>query len=344
MGLFHRIFHQPPTSERGADENLTTEILAYFLETLEPLRRLFLLKTGVKYDPHDEWVVDTQRRLIGEGDWAGRIPDLWIERKDKRVLVLVEVKIDASTTYRGNVPQTRSYWEYLQYQKASRHEPLEEGRLVVLSRWSPERALAGVECTRLRFRHVAEWLDAAATEASTLAASLAREWGQYLRERRWAMPKLEQRHIDALVAMSELLPQLWDFVARVTREAVETGGWTRRAKGKASAGALKEAQQAVWAAPIQSKTTDQRTVQVGCAYGSDSGKPMLRAVLQLNGWQSMPRLPEDSVVEQFSGGPTVLLKNMVPHGTEGGDAEQVWDTMTQEVREVLAELRAVEKG
>ena len=62
MQLFRRIF-QRPTPE----ENLATEILAYFLESFEPFRRRLLTHLGVK-NPGGEWVVDTQVQLSAPGE------------------------------------------------------------------------------------------------------------------------------------------------------------------------------------------------------------------------------------------------------------------------------------
>ncbi|HET6882641.1 MAG TPA: hypothetical protein VFI31_20910, partial [Pirellulales bacterium] len=64
--LFERIFKQPTSAAVLPEENLATEVVAYFLDAYPPFREAFLKKVGIQ-DEGGEWTVETQKALDARG-------------------------------------------------------------------------------------------------------------------------------------------------------------------------------------------------------------------------------------------------------------------------------------
>ncbi len=171
--LFEHVFRQPPTTKRANDENLATEITAYFLHACQPFRSRFLRKidsslAGLEWQP-----VVTQKMLSAPSGsalrWDGSRPDLFLSCLSPKVIVIVEVKIDAVTTGGADITQMTCYEEYLQHELDQQHQ--ENVFLATLTRWAPDQWLKSKNIVlvhrELEYRPVvvSEWRRASCQES-----------------------------------------------------------------------------------------------------------------------------------------------------------------------------------
>lgn len=336
--LFERVFRQPATDKVTPEENLATEVTAYFLDSFAPFRKRFLSAMGVD-DPTGCWDARTQVKLYAPGRaWDGKIPDLVVSCAERMIEVVVEVKIDAAPTfdYDEPIPQTKRYREYLDDARESGRIS-QKSVLATLTRWSPGVDLAGPAEKYIRFSHVADWLDESAEETTNEHhgnAQMARQWAMYLRQRRWAMVKLSQRHVDAIRAMSELQPQLWDFVYSATDELVATEKWKKQ--GKSSSGTHGGGTIA-WAAPLGSSDVASLQVQIGFYFGTEGDEAVLCPVLHLRGAEAdLSSL--NTPLEEYWGGQLLRLENLAAKIRDDTGGDDLWDSARTSVVETVEQI------
>lgn len=212
--LFDRVFTYAASAKVLPAENLATEVTAYFLEHWKPLRTRFLRKLGFAND--QDWSVTTQHRIYApkSPDWHGKIPDLLLQSCDGAVMVLVEVKIDAATTYSGDIPQTHLYAKYLEDQIEQRKQ-VQQTKLALLTRWEPEAALRTPGDVSIRFNDLGHWLMDCIDDGKMSAdpmVDLAEQWLNFLKHKRWIMTPITAEHVKAIKWMGELIPQLKEFL------------------------------------------------------------------------------------------------------------------------------------
>ena len=155
------------------------------------------------------------------------------------------------------------------------------------------------------------------------------------------MMRLEKRHVDALAAMSELVPQLWDFVVAATDTVTRDGGAWRKGRGKCSVGTASDRYQdghVILARPISLVRNPQRSVQLGVFYGLRDRRPCICGAV-FNG-AIEPSLRRPNWVLSDCEPPTLYLDN-VALGVQAGESEGVWDRMRNDIMEVL---RAIEES
>lgn len=340
--LFTRVFTYPASQFVSPNENLATEVIAYFLESWPKFRQKFLSGIGVETDA-PKWSIETQRRLYApdKEDWHGKIPDLQIRSADGKVLVAVEVKIDAGVTYSGEEPQTKFYREYLQHEKQEHH--LEQVKLVLLTRWTPGSLMVD-EAFPIRFTDIANWLseciDPANVDDRGQIDRLAGEWVHFLYERRWAMKEITKSHLEAIKPMGELLLRLQDELWAV-REAVLSnpiGTWTscssRSATNPWRSGLI------LWERAVAHKADAKALVQFGFFYGDLNGQPALRPVLWFNQNLVYEQTPTDqAAVEAYDYNSFIVQCDDMAAAISGGPSRSSWDAANSQLTAALGKLR-----
>lgn len=344
MWLFDRVFRQPPTKDVLPEENLASEITAFFLDHFAPLRARFLAEIELGQET-GSCTVDTQKQLDGPGrPWHDMIPDITLTDTNGRFMVLIEVKIDAGPTYdKQGRPQTCAYAEYLtdQREKGS----YAQTRLVALTRWCPDRSFSEPCNSIIRFNDLRTWIKEALLDAPTsdpVLATLANKWGECIQNRRWAMEPITREHLAAIRQIEHLVAQLEEVLGAARQEVIGTDRWQMRPRGRKSRGRYVEGQRqrkghAVWIAPMCLKEDLGGWVQMGCFYGDEGGKEAIRPVIWVHeSYQG--RLPPDAanrLEAAWPPGKCVWLENVAPQVENG----EVWDCMRQSLVRTLAQMK-----
>lgn len=338
--LFERVFKYPASAQVLPNENLATEITAYFLETSQTFRERFLKEAGVK-EEHSAWTIETQVRLHApDKEWHGKIPDLLIRSKDGTTLVAVEVKIDAGITFGGEQMQTELYQKYLSHEQESGR--IREHHLVVLTRWYPgDLQIAGAKS--MRFTDVANWLDTAASQAEQAPGgiSLEKQFATFLRERRWALRKITSRHVQAIGPMNELTTRLWDELSAIRQRilAEPDSRWCDAERARASE-ARYESGYVLWVGAIALKLSPNTKAQLGYFFGDFRGSPAICPMIWFQHLEYRAKTTQFlGTVEQGSKDDYfVQLANLVmPPPSEEID-ERRWDGIIVEFQSVLDAL------
>jgi len=282
--LFRRVFRFPAGSQRTPEENLATEVMAHLLEASPALRRKVLDRAGISYSV-DDWQVRTQEAIQDVGaPWHGSIPDLVLASIKESTEVVIEVKLDAGTTYRkvnGEwLPQTEVYARWLRAR--SETGCLRRGILALLTRWSPPADLRAPADVGVRFTEVRDWLKQLPLGEDPATLELARQWAAYLDERRWAMVQPGSDHVAAIAKLEEF--EAWSCdVAEAARERSLSRGWRAKAGTRAGGGRLGTGKY-YFAAAIQHPQRGKRGhVQLGFWYGQDQGRTAVYPTVYVNG-------------------------------------------------------------
>lgn len=343
--LFDRVFTYAASERVLPAENLATEITAYFLDQWPILRQRFLKEAGI-LDADESWTVETQQRLpCADKDWDRKIPDLMLRSDSTSALILVEVKVDAGTTYSGEAAQTALYREYLDAEFAAGR--VRQATLALLTRWAPEAALAAPAHHCFRFTQFAAWLkDCIAQDPSNSLVALAEQWLSFLREKRWAMVEITPAHIQAIAAMGELLPQLWEVLA-AAKESVRSQGTTWKAppNGRSSSGTLFDGS-VLWAAPIALATDTSAKAHVGFFYGTQEGDTSLYPLVWFND-KLVFRPPADLPVvvrPDGWGAYAACFPNLVPAIRSGRESQEIWDTAKTQLASVFQYFQPASAG
>jgi len=341
MWLFDRVFRQPATHNVMPEENLATEVTAFFLDHCAPFRERLLAEIGLSGGA-GEWTVITQRRLFGPGRWHNMVPDIMLVKEAHRVRVVVEVKIDARPTLdKEGRPQTCAYADYLADERQS--ERCVETRLVALVRWLPEASFKK-PCDRIvRFNDLAHWLeDVANADPDNVTAVLAGRWGDYIRARRWAMQPITAQHVAAISQIEDLVAQLWEVLSAAQQEAIGTGRW--RAHSRSSSGRYVDERSArrgevLWN-QIHLAEDPAGWIQLGCFYGNEADQVAIRGVIWVHEACLRRLSPKASgrledAPWRKPPGKLIWLENIV---AQVGNAD-AWDQMRQGFMGIMAEIK-----
>lgn len=294
--LFERIFKQPASAAVLPEENLATEVMAYFLDHCIQFRERFLQEIAIE-DCDGGWVVKTQKVLHGVNrKWHLKRPDITLS-KDGNDRVIVEVKIEAAC----DPAQTEAYGEYLKFQQNTHGL---KTCLAALTRWEPDPRFRNYCHSALRFKDIAKWLEeAGGAFGGGLPGSSPLDWVAFLTSKRWTMIEITQEQVDAIRIsreaeknLKELGALLDDSVRKACREAEESHQWVwLSGRGRCaslsaseSPGSLREGSVRLMAplglagcAPDQ---TESPCVQVGAFYGTGhASEPAICGVLFLRG-------------------------------------------------------------
>jgi hypothetical protein len=339
--LFDRIFTYPASPVVLPAENLATEITAYFLEHWPGFRRRFLQEVGVEH-PGSDWTIETQHHLYAPGrTWHEKIPDLLLRSGDGTILILVEVKIDAGVTYSGEVSQSRLYQDYLDHE--CQEDRLRHAQLVLLTRWLPgDLWIEGAKS--VRFSDLARWF-AECMEAEPNRQlpiiGLAEQWVTFMRAKRWAMLEINESHVQAIRAMGELLPQLWDVLAAVRREVLaDPARWMNPPRARSSSGTWPTGN-VIWEAAVAPKANPKAAAQPGFFYGQQDGETALFPIVWFNVSLELRDCPELQVLVRpgFWGGHYVQFPSLVPLILSGTLSQQVWDEAKSQIASVFPHLQ-----
>jgi hypothetical protein len=334
LSLFDRVFTYPASLTVLPNENLATEITAYFLDHWPRFRQRFLREIGIL--DFENWTIETQRQLYAPGSlWHGKIPDLALRANDGAALVLVEVKIDAGITYSGDIPQTAIYRQYLDNEL--RLKRFKIAHLLLLTCWQPDQILKAPSDHAFRFTQVAGWLDDCVRHASNgehATACLASQWIHFLRGKGWAMLDINDSHVSAIKAIGELEPQLWDVVTSARDKILaDSARWIRPLNARSSTGkwAAHDVQgQVLWGAAVGAVSNPELTAQPGFFYGQRDGESALcplvwfHSMLELRGSADLQAL----VRTGFWGGSTLCFPVLRPKSSRKhrqlSSGKQLW--------------------
>jgi hypothetical protein len=160
FGLFSSLAKYAPQPLRSAEENFSTELLAYALRSVPEFRKGFLASlaklTTATIPEGDGWTIFTQRPIV-LGPKARKYPDIQLEGPGDFTL-LVEVKVESPVTLSAGedgsyVPQLELYRKWLEGRG-----PQARGMLFILSKYECDGA---EHCSgRIRWSDVARLIDA----------------------------------------------------------------------------------------------------------------------------------------------------------------------------------------
>ncbi|MBW2731829.1 MAG: hypothetical protein JRH20_05505 [Deltaproteobacteria bacterium] len=346
--IFDRVFKYAPTTAVVPEENLTSEILAYFLEASPKFRESFLSALDCELGK-SLWDVNTQETLHAPGrPWHDTRPDLILRNREQKVEVAVEVKLDAGVTYKKGVAQTRLYADYLQHQEE--HKAINRGILVTLTRWHPPADLAAPADVHLRFGQLVEWLQAVGRDETDETRVLASQWENFLLQRRWVMVDPARRHLDAVTALTsigELEQWMWDVAGAATSEACSlVNSWQTVSNTKCSEGRLGGGKYLCCPALRCHVWTEKVRVQLGFWYGVWGGAAGIWPTVYLGcgeGWKGLRKVSRREMEFISSWGSWLIYLDDI--SLEIGREHQkltLSDLAIEKFRDALEELSTVE--
>lgn len=345
--LFDRIFRQPPTRDVLPEENLVTEITAFFLEHFPVFRERLLTAIQIGHGAED-WTVLTQKQLSGPGQpWHDMVPDITLIRETDRLKIFIEVKIDALPTQdRQGRPQTCAYADYLLDERS--RGLASDTRLVALTRWRPEVTFSS-PCDRVvRFGELTAWLDAAAAASpGSMMAGLSVQWADYIRRRRWVMRPITKQHLTALRQVDDLTSGLWEVLRASNERVTGTKRWQAMPGSKPSEseypeGVAGRSGRTLWLPKMALVNQPLGHVQIGCFYGEEHGQVAIRPIIWIHTdylSRLAPNLADKLEPPWFrdDGGPSskiVWLDDLAAHVEE----PDVWDRMQESIAGALADM------
>lgn len=340
MWLFDRIFRQPATTNVLPEENLATEIIAFFLDKFAPLRSQFFEEIKLK-DQTGVWIVETQKHLYEPGqEWHGMIPDIALTSSNQRCKVIIEVKIDHEPTLdKKGRPQTLAYSEYLEHEK---QKGVAETRLIALTRWLPDASFAQ-PCNHIfRFNDLLSWIEKAidGQEGDPVLSAMVTKWGEYIKDQRWTMKPITTQHLEAIPKITDLVIQLTDVLNAARNALIEGEDRWQEKKGRSSAGQslIRERKGEIeWTRPIgREEVSGDSHVQLGCFYGEEDRKIVIRPVISVSEPyldRLSPEVASKSERSWWSDDVKLIwLQDVAP---DVGRNNEVWDCMRKNIIRAL---------
>jgi len=337
MEFFDHLFRYPAHSSNMPEENLATEITAFLLEKLPPLRALLLATMDIAAN-EGERAVSTQHLLWSPGNkWHRKIPDIRLFNRDLQAEVFIEVKINSGTTFATSpdgqlISQTRLYEDCLQHAKDQ--GLLKFGKLATLTRWSPDGTLKSSHA--LRFRHFVDWIRhtcLGVTDDLRFPQLIGLKWTDFLEDRGWAVPQIAAKHVESIRSMRELLQHLQDLVGRVTTSATSRG-WRLVEKGRTSISSFESTTQVIFAAPIHPTDDPQHSLQIGFQFGVQNEQTLLRPMIYFRGWpkplDAMLPIGRDAweIVDAWND-QSLKLDNFADQLKATDDSTPIWDEIEE---------------
>jgi hypothetical protein len=236
-GLFSALVKYAPQAARSAEENFSTELLAFCLRSVLAFRRTFLrflLKDLPSQSIDDDrWEVFTQRP-IALGPKARKYPDLYLEGPDELVLLL-EVKVESPVTLSAAddgiyVPQLELYRKWLEGRDCAGR-----GMLFVLSKYVCDGA---ENCTgHVRWGDVHRLVVSTMTELSPgrdVDRFILHEFARFLKEQGMIPEAITSDSLKIIEGFRSLNRTLWGMVGNLNAR------WQSKHHLKASSGKMSE--------------------------------------------------------------------------------------------------------
>jgi hypothetical protein len=354
LWLFDRIFRQPPTHFVLPTENLTTEILAFFLEHFHAFRKEFLARINPAIaDLDGTWHADTQKPLVdnlGIAEWHRKIPDIRMINNDHLLdEILIEVKVDAGGTYCGDDVQTKFYRSYVNDRGS--------GEVVLVSRRSQEEDLKKYCKPCLLFKDVAEMLlrvpngrhDSADQKA---IAILATRWAEFIRQQRWIMAEITNEHFRAIAdnqtikdRLDALKTQALDILDEVLDRA-RSCGWCLTGGRDDATWELRGYQ--IWANRKlrEPEESDADVIYIACHCAFNDERCELRALWNLRGkYAAMVGEHPQAPIERIEHDPwsphrkILLGANVLERFDEGGLNADCWTRLRDDLEKGLGTFK-----